>query len=186
MISIKQLNTLTTSIDLRNVLKACGKCDETIRHGKNIVCHSELSQTVLNRDSKNGKKPIGFIVNSSCEENRVGHWVSCLVTKTNHVLVCDGMNYVLKQKDFLHSLDLFCDLNRLKLIDLGIRYQLKNSLSCGLLSVFWISAHTNLKPNEFRKLCHCLKRNTIKTNEMFMLSYIRKHFKIQFNTLSHT
>ena len=180
------MNTLTNSNDLKNVIKTCEKCDVTINHGKNIICHTELSRIVINHDSKNRKKPIGFIVNSSCEENQIGHWVSCLVTNTNHLLVCDGMNYILKQKNFLHSLNLFCNLNNLKLIDLGIRYQLKKSLSCGLLSVFWISIHTNLKPNEFRKLCHCLKRNTIKSNEIFMLSYIRKHFKIQFNTLSHT
>lgn len=174
----KQMNTLTNKNDLRNVLKTCDKCYESTNKGSNIICHNKLSSMIVDKSSFK-KKPFGLIINSSCNSDIIGHWFTCILTKPNLMIVCDGLNVILKQQSVVKSLKQFCTRNDLKLIDLHVRYQTKNSMWCGFLSIFWISAHSEFSPFKFRRLIECFRRNSIKSNEKYMLNYVYKHFDMK-------
>ena len=176
----EQMNTLTNKIDLERTLKTCKTCYNSVNLGSNIICHAELSSLKVPKSSR--RKHIGFIINSSCDPDIIGHWYTCLIIEPNLFLICDGLNVILKQKNVVKNMKQFCDINSLKMIDLNIRYQSKNSLYCGFLSLFWISIYAEYSSSKFRRLLYCFKKNSIKSNEKYMLSHVHKHFKLNINS----
>ena len=167
---------LTNGLDLQAILTHCLTCAKAVDYGRRIICHSWLP--LFNIKTYSFQSPIAFICNSSCDFKVIGHWVTILVMKSKSVILCDGLNYVINDSAFMQNVRKFCILNDLKFVNLGIRSQSLNSFHCGFIAIFWVSKFAELSPSKFQCMIRLLRRNSIQSNEKFMLKYVKRHFKV--------
>lgn len=178
----KTKQMMTNSHDLQSLLSSCKKCSQTVCEGKNIISQYDLPFTTIDPNFAL-LAPIAFIVliHDSSQPTNPGHWVCLLVSlKSKFIILCDGLNYATQNHRFMHDLRLFSKRHNLSLVNLGIRYQQNDTNYCGQLAVSIICAFSEMRSRSFKALISLLKRNSIKTNELYLLKYVQKHlhFKI--------
>ena len=166
-------NYLTNGLDLFYIAQNCKKCSKTISNGNRIICYKQLPYIVLDRQEKD--KRTALIINTS-HPGIIGHWCCAIITTTQEFLLFDGLNVVTQQSRFMNNVRKFCLLNKLAFKNAAIRYQSTDTTFCGQLSLFWIAKFTHLPINQFKAILSLLKRNSIKTNERYLLKYVQKHF----------
>lgn len=166
-------NYLTNGLDLFHISQNCKKCSKTISNGNRIVCYTQLPFILLSAQEKNRRTAL--IINSSLP-GVIGHWSCGIITTAQEFLLLDGLNIVTQQSHFMSNVRKFCLLNKLAFKSAGIRYQSTDTTFCGQLSLSWIAKFTHLPINRFKAMLSLLKRNSIKTNEKYLLKYVQKHF----------
>ena len=165
---------MTSGIDLEKIISSCKKCSKLIKKGKNIICHSQLRTTNLEYN----KTPYGFIINTSNDPSIFGHWFSLMISSKKDAFFCDGLDYVKKLPDVMTNVYYFCQRNGLNLKIMSIRCQENKSSSCGFISLYFLAKFSTLSIQRFIKLPNLFKKNSIKTNELSALRYVKYHYKL--------
>lgn len=168
---------ITSKIDLTRILSKCPKCLYSTQNGEFILSYNLLSSIKL--ENYKNRTAFNFIINSSQDDNEVGHWANLVVIKKKILFFLDGLGQMRHNIEIMNSIRAFAKNNNLKLFSFNVRYQLKDSKKCGLLACFIVhkSAH-NPSISWFLNLRKILSRNSVSTNEHFMISSVRKHFKL--------
>ena len=166
---------LTTGDDLKKILLSCKKCTLATGNGENIISHRELIHLKIAKI----KKPKNiFICNTADDTVTIGHWFTIIVNVNNKTMyICDGLDYAITQKHVLKNIRQFCRINKLNLVNLQSKCQQKKSNVCGYISIFWVAKYTHLTKRNFMQLSSILKRQSIKSNESFILKFVQIHFK---------
>ena len=166
---------LTTGDDLKKILLSCKKCTLATGNGENIISHRELIHLKIAKIKKH--KNI-FICNTADDTVTIGHWFTIIVNVNNKTMyICDGLDYAITQKHVLKNIRQFCRINKLNLVNLQSKCQQKKSNVCGYISIFWVAKYTHLTKRNFMQLSNILKRQSIKSNESFILKFVQIHFK---------
>ena len=165
---------MTSGIDLEKIVSSCKKCSKLVQKGKNIICHTQLRTTNV----KNRKGPYGYIINTSTDPSVFGHWFNLNISSKNDAFFCDGLDYVKKLPEVMNNVYYFCQKNGLNLKMMSIRCQENKSSSCGFVSLYFLAKFSTLPIQRFIKLPNLFKKNSIKTNELSVLRYVKFHFKL--------
>ena len=168
---------ITSTKDLRNILSNCNKCQKITLNGKLIIPHSQLPKLLLKQLGKKDKYCI--ITNNKLQGEGIGHWFSIFTnTRTNQAFLLNGLNTVNLERKVQTNIKLFCKRNNLQLIDLSFPYQSKNSLKCGQLACFMVFKAHSVSVKGFLAFRKMMLNNSDKTNELYMIKKMKKHFKL--------
>ena len=172
---------LTSGKDLRTLLKHCMKCSNITRNGYNILCHTQLRNTHIN---KRITKKAAYIVNSAIDyQNQIGHWFNIFfIASKNTIYLCDGLEYVIHLPRIMANIYHFCHINNCMFSIMSIHCQQKNSTICGYSALYFVAKFSTLNYKQFFNLQKLLKRSSIETNEKNVLKYVQNHFKFKFQS----
>ena len=166
---------MTNGKDLKTLIRSCKKCSELTKNGDNVISHSELKTTYL----PNSRKKHGFIVNSSSDPSKFGHWFSIIVSPSSDVYLCDGLDYIRKLPDVMNSINQFCIINNCSLKVLPILCQQNNTSVCGYISLYFIARFSTMSVRNFCNLAKIFRNNSIKTNESIVMRYVQLHYNFR-------
>ena len=170
-----QMSGITSGEDIYSLLKRCRKCRMFTNNGKFIIAHHQLPQLLTNAKTL---KNFGCIVNTASEDTiDIAHWFAILKFGTR-LIVCDSLNNISKYPDVKTNVLTFCNNNNLNYEDLKFCCQEGSSLSCGYISLFFIAKGSVSSAHSFLSTIHVLRQYSIKTREKWVLSFVRKHFKL--------
>ena len=83
-----------------------------------------------------------------------------------------------KYPDVKNNVLAFCSNNNLDYVDLRFRCQDISSVSCGLISLFFIAKGSISNSHSFLSTIRVLRQYSVKTREKWVLSFVKKHFKL--------
>ena len=168
---------VTSEMNIRGMLRRCDKCTVITNNARLIMPHNELRNLRL---TSIASKKHSIIINSECDNQRLGHWFTLLVFPNRHAIICDGLNETFQQRDILMNLKIFCRNNNLVLHNLGFRCQQTTSKKCGYISLFFTAKASTLSYFSFMKLIHMLNHGSINSKEQYIMQFVAKHFSIPF------
>ena len=167
-----RLNYLTSGPDLQKLASSCKACFKLIRFGKNIVSYDQLPSLLL--ENPRTSSSVWFL-NTKLPNDSAGHWCT-LIQFNSNILLCDGLDYVIKRKDVMFNIRSFCTSNNCKLIVMQLRCQEDDSTKCGYLALSFLAKFHAFSRRKFFHMQLIFKRNSIATNEKLMLKFAQKHF----------
>ena len=182
-----QLQYLTNEVDLTRLAARCRQCYESLQFGRNIITHEKLPTKILRTKSNTLN---AFIINTNTQQQQqqqqqqypdrpaYGHWITLLIHR-NIALICDGIAYAKSRIDVWSNIEQFCRNNKCKLVYLDLNCQPRSSAKCGYHSLGFIAKYHTLPLHRFYSLQYFFKRNNIKSNERFMMTFVQKHFKFR-------
>ena len=169
------LSGITSGVDIYSLLKRCSKCRMFTNSGKFIIAHHQLPQLLSNAKHL---KNFGCIVNTAPKNtNEIAHWFAILKFG-RRLFVCDSLNNMSKYPDVKQNVLAFCSNNNLDYEDLKFPCQELSSVSCGYISLFFIAKGSVSNSRSFLSTIHVLRQYSIKTREKWILSFVKKHFKL--------
>ena len=169
------LNYLTSGPELQQIVNSCKACSKLIRFGKNIISYDQLPYLSLGSPRTNSSV---WFLNTKLPNDPAGHWCT-LIQFSSKILLCDGLDYVIKRKDVMYNIRSFCDSNNCELIIMQLRCQEDDSTKCGYLALAFLAKFHVLSRKKFFNMQPIFKRNSITTNEKLMLNFAQKHFGFQ-------
>ena len=172
----KQSN-VTSAEDLRRMLHKCKKCWQITANGHAIKAYDELQHIRL-KDKRRNHCIIVNTLDSYNNKDYVGHWFNVLVYNKQIAVVCDGLNTVKQMPEVWSAVKLFCLNNQLEIHYFSTRYQLKRSDICGYLACFFASKCHNSTLSSLRSLKKLFNRNSIKTNEKYIVNRLKHHLSL--------
>ena len=168
---------MSTKQDLTETLKNCSRCYLLTKSGCNIVPFDELNQ--IHIDSKTKKEC--FIVNSSNNPDIIGHWFVISIfggTKKKYAVIADGLSIIKHNRKVMKYINFFCNINKLKLNFINVRYQRPSSEQCGKLSLYFIYRTSMFNYNCFMKFDLLMKNNSLSNNELLLTNRVNNHFSL--------
>ena len=170
-----QVSGITSGEDIYSLLKRCKKCRMFTNNGKFIIAHHQLPQLLTNAKTLNN---FGCIVNTASESTTdVAHWFAILKFG-KRLIVCDSLNNMSRYPDVKNNVLAFCSNNNLNYEDLRFSCQQSSSVSCGFISLFFIAKGSVSSCHSFLSTIHVLRQYSIRTREKWVLSFVKKHFKL--------
>lgn len=167
---------ITSTTDLQIILSNCKECQKVTLEGKLILPHSQLPNIEL---KKLGKK-VKYCLTVNSRLQGIGHWFTIITNNhTKKAFLLNGLRTVHLNKKIKSNINLFCKKNNLKLVDLSFPYQRKESLNCGYLAMYMVYKTHSTNTKEFLAFRKMMLNNNDKTNEIYMIKEMKKHFKLK-------
>ena len=168
---------ITSGDFIAKTLKKCKKCFQITDQARMIVPYDKLLNLSLIRVKSYSRYVI--IMNSEKDNSSLGHWFNLAVFDHKFLVLCDGLGKIFsKHHDIMQNIYSFCKKHHYRFINLGLRYQLYDSLCCGYLALFIIAKTTKLSFKGFLAMKKTLMQQSISSNEKYMLKCVKLHFKL--------
>ena len=163
---------LTDSHDLTRLASSCVTCSNNIAHGVNIRHYKDLQNFNVSISSN---KRVAIILNTKQDFETAGHWAILLKSKRT-LYLSDGLGYTVSRPDVMLSIRRFCRMHGFRLVVLSLRYQRTRTSKCGYLCLGVLAKYHTLSFKRFLAMHIALKRNSIFSNETYLLNFAKKHF----------
>ena len=166
-------NNVTTGQDIANLISKCSDCTNITEGGNYITSFMHLPKLKLPIRSK-----LAIIVNSEKDySENVGHWFVLVIYANKTLILCDGLNETeIKSPSVMQVVKSFCSINGLTYTSLNVRCQLQTSKTCGFICLFFVAKASLLSLRSFILLRNTMTRNSIHTNEEFVIKFVRSHY----------
>ena len=167
---------ITTKSDLTAILSKHPHCLDSTLDGKLIISYDELPNILINKLSK--RKVYNIIANTEKSGIGIGHWFNLVIFNNTTLFLIDGLNKIKSQPEITSYIGHFSARNNLKLKDFSVRYQSQQSKKCGYLAVFFVYKSVSHSITQFLRLRRMLQQNSIVTNENYIFTFVKNHFKL--------
>lgn len=170
-------NFITSTNNLRDILKRCKKCYKITMNASLIMPIESVSETRL---PKVRFQKYFLLANFKTGEN-LGHWVGIAVFP--HEKLCVIIDPGNRYRDYpivVSHIQNFCKLNKLNIFDYATKFQQDSSFICGQLCTFFCAKIHLYSFQELLNFRDVIKSYTISSNEENMMSFVQKHFDISF------
>lgn len=172
--SINNDSNVTSTNDLKQIIKKCPKCQKLTKNGDLIISHDQLPSILLKNDYPRQKK---FHIISNFVLRGLGHWINLLVVQKK-LYYFNGLTHLKIDPDLKKNILKFCKNNDLKFIDLSFPYQKSRSDRCGQLSCYLVYKSHTVNINSLMDFRKMMMQNSVATNENYMIRKMKKHFRL--------